>query len=110
VLIPPAIATIVYLRLSFDAAWLPEPRLPAAAPLLLLVFLAAAIGEEVGWSGYALDPLQRRGSALAAALLIGVVWGLAPRFTAGGTPRPGLDRVVGPGHRRLAGAHRVALR
>jgi membrane protease YdiL (CAAX protease family) len=40
---------------------------PAAAALLkFFVFLVGALGEELGWSGYVLDPLQDRWSALRA--------------------------------------------
>ena len=38
------------------------------------MFFIAAIGEELGWSGYAIDPLQDRFGALGGALLLGVVW------------------------------------
>ncbi|HTW33966.1 MAG TPA: CPBP family glutamic-type intramembrane protease [Rhizomicrobium sp.] len=37
-------------------------------------FLVAAWCEELGWSGYATDPLQARWGTLAAALVIGMVW------------------------------------
>lgn len=39
-----------------------------------VAFLVAAMGEEAGWSGYAIDRLQRRWRALEAALLLGVLW------------------------------------
>jgi len=29
-------------------------------PLCLLVFFIADVGEETGWQGYAIDPLQER--------------------------------------------------
>ncbi|MQA80714.1 MAG: CPBP family intramembrane metalloprotease [Streptosporangiales bacterium] len=52
-----------------------QPRLPLAAMLVLpLVFLVAAAGEELGWTGYATDPLQERLGALGAALVLGTVW------------------------------------
>lgn len=48
---------------------------PALAALLMLLgFFAAGLSEELGWSGYAIDPLQDRWNALRASLLVGVVW------------------------------------
>jgi uncharacterized protein len=52
--------------------WLPLP----GALLLFLVFIVAALGEELGWSGYALEPMQDRWGPLGAALVLGTVWGL----------------------------------
>jgi membrane protease YdiL (CAAX protease family) len=61
---------------------LPDPQVPlAAAPLLLLVFLPPAVGEEAGWMGYAADPLQDRWGALRAGLLLGTLgalWHVVP--------------------------------
>ena len=56
---------------------LPTPRFPIpGAFILFLAFLVAALGEELGWSGYALDPMQKRWSALQASVVLGVVWAL----------------------------------
>ena len=42
---------------------------------LLPIFLLTNFGEEIGWRGYALPKLQDRMSPLAAALILGVIWG-----------------------------------
>jgi membrane protease YdiL (CAAX protease family) len=34
------------------------------------------MGEELGWSGYAIDPLQRRWGALASSLVVGLAWAI----------------------------------
>lgn len=55
-------------------------RLPPPAPLLgetvffALMFLAGAIGEELGWQAYAYPALRTRYSRLQAALIVGAVW------------------------------------
>jgi membrane protease YdiL (CAAX protease family) len=49
------------------------------------VFFISALGEELGWSGYALDPMQARWGALGAGLLIGLVsavWHVVPLLQA----------------------------
>lgn len=52
---------------------LPEPHVSlAAAPLLLLVFLPPAVGEEAGWMGYAADPLRDRLGT------VGALWHVVP--------------------------------
>jgi membrane protease YdiL (CAAX protease family) len=54
---------------------LPDPTIQwPAAPVLLAVFFISALAEELGWSGYALDPLQRRWGALGASLILGAAW------------------------------------
>ena len=55
------------------------PIPPALTPLVALpvsfpFFFLLAAGEEVGWMGYAFGKMQRRGGALRAALLLGVIW------------------------------------
>jgi len=46
----------------------------AALPGVLLFFFILAAGEEVGWMGYAFEPMQARGGALKASLVLGVIW------------------------------------
>jgi membrane protease YdiL (CAAX protease family) len=55
----------------------PLPDLPFSVlyvVALFVVFFVAGLGEELGWMGYAVDPMQARGRALQAGLLLGVVW------------------------------------
>ena len=61
---------------------LPAPQiLVPAAPLMLLAFFVAALGEELGWSGYLTGPMQDRWNALQTGVLLGLVsvlWHLVP--------------------------------
>ena len=55
------------------------PTLGLASVTALVIL--GALGEETGWRGFALPLLQRRYSALAAALLVTPIWAaLAPAF------------------------------
>lgn len=59
---------------------------PWVIAAMLLAFFAAGLGEELGWSGYLLEPSARRWGELAAGLGIGVVWAawhLVPFLQAG---------------------------
>jgi membrane protease YdiL (CAAX protease family) len=54
---------------------LPDPTIQwLAVPLLLAVFFISALAEELGWSGFALEPLQQRWGALGASLVLGAAW------------------------------------
>jgi membrane protease YdiL (CAAX protease family) len=43
-------------------------------PYMIFMFFFGPLPEELGWSGYALDGLQARWSALASSFIIGFVW------------------------------------
>ena len=56
-------------------ASIPVGLTPAVAlPAVFLFFFVLAAGEEVGWMGYAFEPMQARGGALKASLALGVIW------------------------------------
>ncbi|MFR9768737.1 CPBP family intramembrane glutamic endopeptidase [Nocardia sp. SC052] len=46
----------------------------AAAPAVIAMFGLAATCEELGWTGYATDPLQKRFGSTAAAVGLGLYW------------------------------------
>jgi membrane protease YdiL (CAAX protease family) len=73
----------------------PTPVVAATVPGVLSVFLfsifpGSALGEELGWRGFALPRLQARRSALTASLIVGAVWGTYhfPLFLLGSPVRP----------------------
>lgn len=43
-------------------------------PVLFMLFFVGAVAEETGYMGYAIDPMQERFGALAASILIGILW------------------------------------
>ena len=47
-----------------------------SAFLFFFAFFIGAIGEEIGWSGYIIDPLQNRYGALKASIILGFVWAI----------------------------------
>jgi membrane protease YdiL (CAAX protease family) len=54
---------------------LPTPQFSALAAVgLFLGFFLGGAGEELGWSGYIIDRMQRRWTALQAGMLLGLVW------------------------------------
>lgn len=54
---------------------LPAPRVGALSILALCVmFIGGALAEELGWSGYATEPLVRRSGLLKAGLILGAAW------------------------------------
>jgi membrane protease YdiL (CAAX protease family) len=61
------------------------PLLGAAVFLAFSIFPGSALGEEIGWRGYALPRLQIRRSALSASLILAPIWALwhLPLFLAG---------------------------
>jgi uncharacterized protein len=81
-LLMPAVSLVVYGLMRWMAMPLPEPVLNIWPALLMFIgFFIGALGEELGWSGYALEPMQARLGALGASVLLGLVgilWHLVP--------------------------------
>jgi len=77
ILLMPGIMLLSYGAMRFMGVMLPAPQFELATPFILFfLFFIGAIGEELGWTGYAIDPLQDRFGALGGALLLGGVWAI----------------------------------
>jgi membrane protease YdiL (CAAX protease family) len=75
ILLLPGIYAATYWLMNVIGLPLPAVQVQALTALgWFLGYFVAGQCEELGWSGYALDPLQRRWSALVAGLILGAVW------------------------------------
>jgi uncharacterized protein len=87
ILLMPCVMVMSYVVMRLMGVALPVPQFSFTTTLILcVVFFIAGLGEELGWSGYAIDPLQHRFGALGGALLLGMVWAvwhLIPLLSAG---------------------------
>jgi membrane protease YdiL (CAAX protease family) len=75
-LLVPFIYYLSYAIMRSTGMPLPDPiNFPFfLAPVFFIVYFISAAGEELGWSGFAIDPLQDRWGALTASVFLGVVW------------------------------------
>jgi membrane protease YdiL (CAAX protease family) len=77
ILTMPAVAVFSYGAIRLMGVPVPLPPFSVLMVLALsLVAFIAALGEELGWSGYAIDPMQDRWGALQAGILLGMVWSI----------------------------------
>jgi len=73
----PVVMLLAYGLMQLAGPPLPEAHTSLLAALLFcFVFFVGAIGEEIGWTGYVLAPLQHRWGALGASIILGVVWAI----------------------------------
>lgn len=76
-LIMPIVGVMEYGVLRLTGAIRPAMQIaPGETLSFFLIFLAGAIGEELGWQGYAYSALTARWTPLEAAVLLGVFWAL----------------------------------
>lgn len=83
-----SLSPLAFLLLALIVAWIADSRLPPlrdfglysglptiSLPLVLaLVILFSGYGEEVGWRGFALGPLQQRFGAVKGTLVLALIW------------------------------------
>ena len=90
----PATATVTA---SLVATHGDTPTLPPALPLIILLYLATAFCEELGWTTVLLPALLRKHGAIVAGAAIGVVWALwhlIPYLQGGYEPGPLLGQLT----------------
>ena len=74
-LIMPTIYFLSYVIMRWARMPLPTPKVSLiTVPIFFIIYFVSAIGEELGWMGYAIDLMQDRWSALKASVLLGCVW------------------------------------
>ena len=74
-LLHPLIWTLSWLVMDALGRPLPPLQVPLASlPVLAAAFLVAGLAEELGWMGYAYEPLERRWGALRTSLVLGAFW------------------------------------
>jgi membrane protease YdiL (CAAX protease family) len=75
IFINPAIALLAYWLMRASGKNLPNPApLTLAVVPMFIVFVIAALGEEIGWSDYATDQFLSTWKIIPIGILIGVVW------------------------------------
>ncbi len=75
ILIPLGISFLMFFVMRLSGASVPIPSLSIVTTLVLyIMFFVFTLGEELGWTGYAIDPLQQRFGALGGALVLGTFW------------------------------------
>lgn len=74
----PVIYVLSYAIMRLTGLPLPDPiNIPLLmVPVFFIMFMIGDAGEELGWSGYAIDPMQKRWGAVKASLILGVVWAI----------------------------------
>ena len=61
ILLWPGVMVLSFGLLRLMGSLIPAPRFPVLAPLVIfLASFIAALGEELGWSGYVVDLMQVR--------------------------------------------------
>lgn len=74
-LMMPCIMFLSYIIITLSGVNIPTPQFSVITTLLLFIGLfTAALFEELGWSGYAIDPLQNHFGAFWGAIILGVIW------------------------------------
>jgi membrane protease YdiL (CAAX protease family) len=89
-LLIPGVMVLSFWLLRWMSTPVPPPQFTVLTAVVMFVaFFFAGLGEELGWTGYAVDPLQVRYHALQAGILLGLVtatWHILPLLQAERSP------------------------
>lgn len=76
-LLMPVVMVLSFGVLRLTGIPVPAPLIEVLPTLIMCVaFFIGAVGEELGWSGYAIDPMQNRLGALQASIVLGLIWAI----------------------------------
>lgn len=76
-LLMPVVSAVSFAVLRLSGVLVPVPQAGLTYALILCAAsFIGALGEELGWSGYAIDPMQARWGALRASIVMGSIWAL----------------------------------
>jgi uncharacterized protein len=71
------LAALLYILFDSQAEFnTKSPGITFLFGFLIISLITGAMGEELGWRGFALPWLQTRFNALGASLILGAIWGL----------------------------------
>ncbi len=75
ILLKPSIVLLTYALMRVTGVPVPLPpfRILVLVGMFALFFIGA-LGEELGWSGYAIDRMQEHWNPLTASILLGLIW------------------------------------
>ena len=78
ILLPLLLYFLIYLIIHFAGLPLPSKfqLVISTIPVLFIFFFLGAIAEEVGYMGYAIEPMQKKFSILSASILMGIPWAI----------------------------------
>jgi hypothetical protein len=110
-LLMPGVMVLSYGLMRLMGLPVPTPQFRVLATIaMFLVFFIAALGEELRWSGYVIDPMQNRWGALAGQRDPRVGVGrLAHCLISPGAQIAGVDRMLVSRHGSNTGRDGLAL-
>jgi len=74
-LLYPSVVALSFFILRLTGSDIPDPQFSLSFTVYICCgFFISALGEEIGWSGYAIGPLEDYWGALKASLILGAVW------------------------------------